>query len=142
VPQSSNLDSIVPFWVKLLNVNRLRTSVVLASVLLWALTPTVACLLPGFSPTPAEMECCQKMAQHCGSSEMPASHACCTPSHQQETVVIHGQVSLLLKHAVGALAPSLDAPVPDLSSVSARLLLPGESPPIPLFPSSVAVLRI
>ncbi len=55
----------------------------LVIVVLWAASPAVACLLPMASMTPAEHECCQKMAHQCGSAMMPASHTCCQaqPDH-------------------------------------------------------------
>ncbi len=55
----------------------------LAIVVVGAASPAVACLLPTASMSPAEHECCQKMAHQCGSSIMPASHTCCQaqPDH-------------------------------------------------------------
>jgi hypothetical protein len=53
---------------------------------LWAVTPAIACLVPMRQMTPAEHECCRKMAQQCGSSMMPSSHSCCQ-GHQRDTAV-------------------------------------------------------
>ena len=56
---------------RLMRVNRIRTTVVLGAVLLWAAMPAMACLLPGLPQTEAEREC-HHMAEHCGQSAMPA----------------------------------------------------------------------
>src|SRR6516164_2976047 len=56
-------------------------------IVLWAVTPALACLLPGQQMTTAEEECCQKMAQQCGSAMKPSSHTCCHHPDQQETAV-------------------------------------------------------
>jgi len=60
----------------LMRVTRIRAFALLAIALLWAVTPAMACVLPGATMTPAERECCHHMAEQCGSSMMPASHSC------------------------------------------------------------------
>ena len=57
-----------------------------AIAVLWAVTPAIACLVQMHPMTPAEHECCLKMAQQCGSSVMPPSHSCCQ-GHQRDTAV-------------------------------------------------------
>lgn len=66
-----------------MRVSRTGAFAMLVTVVLWAASPAVACLLPMPSMTPAEHECCQKMAHQCGSAMMPASHTCCQaqPDH-------------------------------------------------------------
>jgi len=39
-------------------VNCIRTAFVMGAVLLWAVTPALACLLPGVVQTEAERACC------------------------------------------------------------------------------------
>ena len=125
----------------LVKVSRIRNAGLLAAVLLWAVTPAVACLLPGFAPTPVEQECCHHMASHCGQAVMPASHACCQDPSRPD-VLVQGQATLLLKHAV--VVATVPVPIV-LADVAAKPALssslfpspPGESPP-----GSSTVLRI
>jgi len=56
-------------------------------MVLWAVTPALACLLPGQQMSTEEQECCQKMAGQCGSAMMPSSHTCCQHPDQRETSV-------------------------------------------------------
>jgi hypothetical protein len=51
--------------------------VLLAVVVLWAATPTLACLLPA-----AQHGCCHGMTQHCGSTAKSGT-ACCQ-AHQSD----------------------------------------------------------
>jgi hypothetical protein len=46
-------------------------------VLYWAAVPLLACMVPDRAMTVQERECCQRMAEMCGSSKMPQSHSCC-----------------------------------------------------------------
>jgi hypothetical protein len=47
-------------------------------VLTWGLAPQLACFMPDETLTPAEMDCCQKMANDCGAANM--SDTCCRPA--------------------------------------------------------------
>ncbi len=125
-----------------MKVNRIRTTVVLGAVLLWAVTPAMACLLPGFAPTPAERECCHYMAAHCGQSAMPASHTCCQTPIYPETVVVQGQANLPLKNAIAALPANTHAHLPAAIAISSRCLAFFESPPGQAPSRSSPVLRI
>jgi hypothetical protein len=55
-----------------------------ALALMLAALPVAACVLPGAVMTPAERDCCKKMAEQCGDMGMAKSHPCCkvtaTPS--------------------------------------------------------------
>ena len=103
----------------------------LVITVLWAATPTVACLVPMHHMTKAEHDCCLKMAKECGSSMMPSSHSCCQ-GHQRDTAVdpvatyspvrpldvaIIQQVSILLvaSPSVSLHVPALEAPPPETS---------------------------
>ena|SRR5882762_2484229 len=48
---------------------------ILTVVLAWGLAPQLACFMPEQPLTPAEMDCCNQMANACGGTNM--SHACC-----------------------------------------------------------------
>jgi hypothetical protein len=112
----------------------------LLTVVLWAASPAVACLLPMGSMTPAEHECCQKMAHQCGSSVMPASHTCCQaqPDHTAVSPVATYSptrpfsVALVVHTAGTAMAPESFA----------RELSAFETPPPGPAPGSSSVLRI
>jgi len=54
---------------------------------LWAVAPALACLLPANQMTPAEHECCERMAGQCGAAVMPSDHTCCQhPKHGEAAV--------------------------------------------------------
>jgi hypothetical protein len=123
-------------------VNRARTAVVLGAVLLWAATPTMVCLLPGFAQTTAERECCHDVAGHCGQSAMPASHGCCRAPSRQEAVVVQGQANLPLKNVMAAAPTTAHVHLPAVIAASLRSPASFEPPPgQPPFSSS-SVLRI
>ena len=44
---------------------------------LFAALPAMACAVPNAAMTPAERECCKKMARQCGEMGMAKSHPCC-----------------------------------------------------------------
>jgi len=121
-------------------VNRLRVAVVLGAVLLWAATPTLACLLPGPAQTEAERECCHHMAEHCGQSAMPASHVCCQAPNHPATLV--AQANVPVKNAVAALPIIARAHLPALIAASSRYAAYSESPPGQALTCSSSVLRI
>jgi hypothetical protein len=121
-------------------VNRLRAAVVLGAVLLWAGTPAMACLLPGRAQTEAERECCHHMAEHCGQSGMPSSHACCQGPIYPEAVVVQGQASPL-KNATAAVPTTIGVHLPVLAA-SSRCLVSLESPPGQPSSYTSSVLRI
>lgn len=125
----------------LVRVSRIRTAVVLGAVLLWAVAPAMACLLPGFAPTPAERECCRHMAQHCGQSAMPASHACCQAPTYPETVVVQ-QPASPLKNATSAAPTTTHVHLPAFAATPLRCPAFFESPPGQLPSCSSSVLRI
>jgi hypothetical protein len=107
---------------------------------LWAVTPAVACLLPTNQMTPAEQECCRKMAQPCGSSSMPSSHSCCQ-GHQRDTVVSPVSKYSSTRPVSVAILPQVAIHVVDATAIS--LLSPlSEAAPPELSPGSSSVLRI
>jgi|SRR5579863_21056 len=50
---------------------------VLALAVLFAALPVMACAVTSAAMTPAERECCKKMAEQCGHAGMAKSHSCC-----------------------------------------------------------------
>lgn len=69
--------------------------------------PVMACVVPNGAMTPAERECCKKMAGQCGDMGMAKSHPCCqvtaTPSdfHALKTASSQlNHVNLVLFHAL------------------------------------------
>lgn len=126
---------------KVMNMHRVRTGVVLGTVLFWALTPAMACFLPGTAPTPAEMKCCHDMAAHCGKAAMPSSHSCCRVPARPETIVVQGQGNLPLKDLFVATPPKAVS-LSELRAAGDASLASSESPPGIPSSSSSSVLRI
>lgn len=50
---------------------------VFALAALFTALPVMACAVPAADMTPAEHECCKKMAGQCGDMGMAKSHPCC-----------------------------------------------------------------
>jgi hypothetical protein len=66
----------------------------------------MACAVPNAEMTPAEQECCKKMARQCGDMGMAKSHPCCqstaTPTDFHALKAASSQlhhVRLILSHA-------------------------------------------
>ena len=96
----------------LMRVTRIRAFALLTIALLWAITPAVACVLPGATMTPAERECCHHMADQCGSSVMPASHSCCKAQGPTNTVLPQALTA-------GPVRPLTIAVIPPVASLGA-----------------------
>jgi hypothetical protein len=74
---------------------------------LFAALPVMACAVPNAEMTPAERECCKKMARQCGDMGMAKSHPCCqstaTPADFHALKTASSQlhhVSLILLHTL------------------------------------------
>src|SRR5947209_18704241 len=93
-----------------MRLTRTRAFVLLTIALFWAITPAMACVLPGATMTPAERECCHHMAEQCGSSMMPASHSCCKTQGPTNTVLPQAQ-------AAGPVRPLTIAVIPTVASL-------------------------
>src|SRR5437588_6160056 len=107
---------------------------------LWAVTPAIACLVPMHQMTPAEHECCLKMAQQCGSSVMPSSHSCCQ-GHQRETTVAPVSTYPPNRPFGLAIVPPSSIVLVD-SAVTYPISSALEAPPPDSSPGSRSVLRI
>src|SRR5271156_7211088 len=80
---------------------------IFALAVLFAALPVMACAVPNAAMTPAERECCKKMARQCGDMGMAKSHPCCqstaTPADFHALKTASSQlhhVSLVLFHAL------------------------------------------
>ena len=78
-----------------------------ALAFLFGALPVMACVVPNGAMTPAERECCKKMAGQCGDMGMAKSHPCCqvtaTPADFHALKTASSQldhVSLVLFHAL------------------------------------------
>ena len=85
----------------------LRTIGIYGLAFVFGALPVMACVVPNGAMTPAEHECCKKMAGQCGDMGMAKSHPCCqvtaTPAdfHALKTASSQLQhVSLVLFHAL------------------------------------------
>jgi hypothetical protein len=80
---------------------------VFALAALFAALPVMACAVPNAAMTPAERECCKKMARQCGDMGMAKSHPCCqstaTPADLHALKTASSQlhhVSLILSYTL------------------------------------------
>ena len=85
----------------------LRKVGVYALAFVFGALPVMACVVPNGAMTPAERECCKKMAGQCGDMGMAKSHPCCqvtaTPADFHALKTASSQlhhVSLVLFHAL------------------------------------------
>jgi hypothetical protein len=122
-------------------VSRSRAAVAIGAVLLWAVTPALACLLPCFAVAPAKQECSRHMAMHCERSMVTAGRTCCQMSSRPEITTVEMRSNKLQERvlAVG----------PVVAHISPAAVTPGptsfafvDSPPDEGPPLSSSVLRI
>jgi hypothetical protein len=125
-----------------MRVTRIRAFVLLTIALLWAITPAMACVLPGATMTPAERECCHHMAEQCGSSMMPASHSCCKAQGPTNNILLQAQSAGPVRPLTIALMPRV-APLGTLLVVTVRFHLSFlHAPPPEPSPGYNSVLKI
>ncbi|MGA2923418.1 MAG: hypothetical protein ABSE28_20120 [Candidatus Sulfotelmatobacter sp.] len=125
-----------------MRVTRARAFALLTIAFLWAITPAMACVLPGATMIPTERECCHHVAEQCGSSMMPASHSCCEAQGPTNTVL--PQVL-----AAGPVRPLTIFVIPPVASLAALPAVTARShlsflhaPPPEPSPGCNSVLRI
>jgi hypothetical protein len=108
-------------------------------------TPTMACLLPAASITPAEQECCKRMVGECGKAGMPQSHPCCqTTTVPDQFAAIKSSVDVNSLHVMLGVTHTLGDVliIPSLQALgSGPWAADIHSPPISP-PASISVLRI
>jgi len=124
-----------------MSVKRGRTFALLVIVLVWAMTPVVACALEGSAQTPAERECCMHMAEHCDSTMMPASHSCCRAPANRNATLTAGQTAAPVRQFV-AIVP-VASPAPELPALAPHAVFSWlHSPPSEPSAGCSSVLRI
>src|SRR5215813_1059059 len=117
-----------------------KFAAVILALALWG-SPLLDCMLRSDALTEQERECCQEMADQCGSSAMPSSHSCCKELPQSgSNSFLVGKSKNLCPEAVQplvvvAIAPAL--PIEIVLAVKGHLHTPFKSPP-----GSQTVLRI
>jgi hypothetical protein len=115
-----------------------RRIIALLTICLWISSPLLACL-PNPSMSPAEMECCKKMAGNCDMGG--GNHKCCdtTANHAAPSAaIVHSATSNLPALCLTAATIQVDGPRPHLTgSVAWSLPLISPSPP-----GFSAILRI
>jgi hypothetical protein len=92
--------------------------------------------------TPAERECCQQMADKCGSMNMPDSHSCCTPTiqHNNDLAVLRTDSGFTLQLASAPVAEQVLSPEASTIDSATSWLLVGSPPESP--PKAPTILRI
>ena len=122
-------------------VSRIRVTVAVGAVLLWAVTLVLACLLPCLATAPAQQECSRHVAMHCGRTMISAAPHCCQVSSHRAIATVETQVSQSQKRDRVVVAVINHVSPPAVASQSATLVF-SESPPDQAPPPSSSVLRI
>jgi len=120
-------------------VRRTRVAVAVGAVLLWAVTPVLACLLPCLATASAKQECSQHMAMHCERSTITAGRTCCQVSSRPEMATAETQVSQSQKRVFAVVLVVAHVSLSDVPANRPASLAFLESPPNE---SSPSVLRI
>src|SRR5258708_40023505 len=105
----------------------------------------MACVLANIALTPAERECCIKMAGQCGDMGMAKSHPCCEITAPPTHFDVLKTATLELQHATFVLIDVLPSASPiDASGALAQLLdqPPGTQSPPGLQSTTITILRI
>ncbi|HEX7961791.1 MAG TPA: hypothetical protein VF493_17850 [Terriglobales bacterium] len=92
--------------------------------------------------TPAEQECCKRMADRCGSMNMPDSHSCCTTKLQRDSdpAVVRTNPEFTLRVDAATASVTVLSPATSIIHPVANWLLMGSPPEGP--PRVPTVLRI
>jgi len=92
--------------------------------------------------TPSEQECCQQMADQCGSMDMPDSHSCCTPTvrHDNDAAVVRINFAFALQIVRASVAEQIVTPEASSTETAMSWLLIGSPPESP--PRAPTILRI
>jgi hypothetical protein len=118
-------------------VARIRSFTVVSLLVFWILSPALACL-PNLQMTPAEMDCCKKMAGDCQMGD--AQHPCCTttPKADSSAASLQPVIDLHPGFVIVPLTSSFELEAFAKGEVSQASL--GLPPPAPPGPNSI--LRI
>lgn len=122
-------------------VSRSRVAAAIGAVLLWAVTPALACLLPCFAVAPPKQECPRHMAMHCGRSMVTAGRTCCQMSSRPEITTVETW-SNKLQERVFAVVPVVAHGSPSAVTPGPTSFTFFESPPHDGPRLSSSVLRI
>ena len=122
-------------------VSRVRVTLGVGTVLFWAVTPVLACLLPCLITASDKQECPYHMAPHCGQSTMAAGRTCCQVSSHPEMATFEVQVNQSDKRVLAAVPAVGHIPLSGVNTRPVSLAF-SESPPsepcLPFF----SILRI
>lgn len=126
---------------RLVTVSRVRVTVAVGAVLLWAVAPVMACLLPCLTTAHAKQDCSHHMAMPCGHATITAARTCCQVSSPPMMARVENDATQSQKRALDVVA--LVAHTPS-SLVVAQWTASTffESPPSEDAPHSFSVLRI
>ncbi len=122
-------------------VGRIRVSVVAGAVLLWAVTPVLACLLPCLAAAPARQQCPHRMATHCGGPTMTAGRTCCQMSSRAEMATVETQVGGSQRRVFVAVSVVANVSLSNVTPRPSSVVL-FESPPNGAPPPFSSVRRI
>lgn len=114
---------------------KMRSPLVLAMLLVWAVAPVLRCAIPAESMTPEERACCQAMGNDCGAM---GNHSCCrktSPASQAALFVASASAPQFLAEGVPA---SLSVEIS--ASTSPRSEFIAASPPLSV--ARFSILRI
>jgi hypothetical protein len=120
----------------------LRQFGALVLLLVTALAPAMACMVPAVQMNTQERACCRMMNDQCGQMEMPASHSCChkTP---QSTYIMAPVAKTVLVHPVTVASTWLtSSELLNPNSIAARWVDRPEYSPPKSPPSAFSILRI
>src|SRR5438552_413262 len=121
-----------------MTVSRARAAIVLGTVLLWAVSPAMACLVAGHAGMPGLRSGCHEVAEHCHDSLVPVTNACCRALPQAVIV----QADLPSRETATAALALHDVPTPPVRGVPLQSVVFFGSPPGELLSSQSSVLRI
>ena len=104
-------------------------------------SPLMACIVSGDISTEAERECCQQMADNCGSVTMPDSHSCCkTTVREIGSYLANSRFDFSYSHPAVTQLVGMDFYAP-ATLTEAQSLVQTHSPPVSP-PETISILRI
>ena len=118
----------------------LRAITVVLTLVAWAASPAVACLLPGSQLTEEGKACCREMTPKCGE-EMQASHSCCTKSVKKDNSLLASRAHDLNPDLTFARLTLEDTSLSPFGAAIPLGVFAGPSPPGPA-PGATTILRI
>ena len=100
----------------------------------------MACMVSGDALTESERECCEQMADNCGSSAMPDSHSCCKTTVQQlDPYLTSSRFDFSYSHPAVVQVSVTDFHAPE--AVAEAQSSQADSPPVSP-PKALSILRI